>query len=65
MSFHSTRRIARSAAALALVLGALLTVSLARPHEAGACSLAGFANAEERVERQVERAELIIIGTVV
>ncbi len=65
MSSHATKRIARSAAALALVLGALLTVSLARPHEASACSLAGFADAEERVARQVEYSELIIIGTVV
>lgn len=65
MSFHPTTRIARSAAALALVFGALLTVSLARPHDASACSLAGFTDPEQRVRAQVERSELIIIGTVV
>ena len=51
---------------IAAFLGALLlAVSVAEPRPVAACILVPFADAEERLARQIERADVIVVGNVV
>ncbi|MBI4498529.1 MAG: hypothetical protein HY689_11585 [Chloroflexi bacterium] len=54
----------RSVPALLTVV-ALLSAALVFPEPAAACSLAGFPNAQVRLQQQTDAADLIIVGTVI